>query len=214
MADQTISMVFRIFVQHWAADMPIRTFLALKPTCRAIADTCRVMEPACHWQHFEKYMADVPIWSEIREVVLSSPDVSISYNDEYPFGNVMINGYTWKKNVGRESDVSRFNTGIMRRLILTNRHMNGMELSRKGLRFRNHPYANAICAVDSPTDAEINEFIANVLKYAEHIENVYINLTHEDVKPPYLAVKTIIRYGIVSNFDIIAVDLPYMASLN
>lgn len=233
--------VLRIFVQHYAADMPIRTFLALKQMCSAMADACRAQEPGCHWRRFDQHMSDYTSdWQTIRDYVLASPNVIISYNDELPFCRVTI----MNCDMPDSHEVGGTRGGKGHRRILYNvdntykwvsvvkdtryiEQLNSeMRITRDGLRFRSLPKDDAdyfendadYYEYDTKDNAQLNMFIDNVIKYSEHIKSVGVNVERENVVPPYQSLKAALHYGNMNRQDykveINIEDFLYFASLD
>lgn len=213
--------ILRIFVQHYAVDIPIRTFLALKQTCRAIADVCRSVEPGCHWRRFEQHMSDyVPDWYEIRDFV-RAPGVIVSYNDEVPFCAVTIMncklpegcmfGYCMVSDgrVGFDCIVDNMHKFIE---IRGDIRPSEMRLTRNGLRIASHDDSwqllKCVACYDAYDDVQLDDFINNVVKYSEQIKSVETNILQEDVTPPYQTLKAVLYYdGIAEGYA--SMDIEY-----
>lgn len=195
--------VLRVFVQHYAAEVPIRTFLTLKNTCSAIANACRAQEPACHWRRFEQHMADyVSDWPVIRNYVRESPDVIVSYNDELPFSTVVIMNCTLMLE-GRCRMILYVNNmhkyvEIYKDTLYVTALDNAMRLTHDCLTFRRLQRDAALCH-DSNTEGKLDVFIDDVIKYREHIRWAEVGVSRSDVVPPYQALKAVLHHDSVNS---------------
>lgn len=210
--------VLRIFIQHYAADVPIRTFLALKQTCSAMAEVCRAVEPGCHWRRFEQHMEDYmqsPVsgshytsdWPALREYV-RAPGVVVSYNDELPFcdvtitncelphiaGGSMLGKCRWHKIYGICN--MRKHVFVDKDAVSVASWHSEMFITRNGLKFRSLPRSDA-----EQDNAQLDVFIEDVIKYSEHIKNVRVKVCVEEIIPPYQALKAVLYYDAMTSRD-------------